>query len=197
MTLDDDGLQRLLQNVDFPADLPARLREIPEQATKHRRETPPRDTRRIVGWAVAASVLAIAAIASALWMRQFSGQPAERIVRRGPPPTDRRPDIGPETSPTNRAEGSREIQDNLVWVTDLVQSLEVDALRQARDEMRQYELRTNADPRNLESLIVGLADRSALDWGASRTSVSRDMQQILDEYPGSLGAELASEVLAQ
>jgi hypothetical protein len=55
---------------------------------------------------------------------------------------------------------------------------------------------SSLDSNQRASLIVSMSDQSALQLGATRQSVERDMARVIERFPNTRGALLAEQFIA-
>jgi hypothetical protein len=193
MNLDAEKMNELLRQVDVPADLIERLRELPEQRNVVVRRRMPWNFGAVASLAAAASI-ALIAIGS-WWLGLLSPAVVERpretaAVAPSTHENSSQPTVARDLRPELQA-----IRAELDDIQSTIDALEINDLRRRLAVGQQKSVLSLPDSRQAESLIASLAAQSAAEWGADPTTVNGEMMRILQQYPNSLGALRASEFL--
>lgn len=196
MTHEDNELRDLLRRVDVPPEMIARLRAIPDADRVSAARTAPRWPTLTLRWAMAAGIFGLAAFVGWYLVNQLAPQPNERITKREPSlPTISAPTNATGSSTTDPALSG--IDANIALVNEQFGELKLDGLRRKKSNTRPLAVTSPPSTPDLDSLIITLADQSALDWGADISTVEHDLNRVIERFPGTPGAEMAAEFLKQ
>lgn len=193
---DDEQLDALLRNVSVPADMKDSLRQIPQltdepQDTTDNKNEPKRNSSsngHSVTWmmVLAASLAALAAFAG--W-QMYSGQNASDEPAMA---------VEIDRSTTN-TEGEdslelAELDQEISTLTAMLAQIEIQKMEQ---QLSNTETRYEAElaNREVQSIIIAVADQTSLPLGGDSESVKSDMAQVIKTFPGSMGAEIARKYL--
>ncbi len=180
---DDEKLDAMLRDVSVPSGLMDRLREIPNEPVVGIPDSNWKIGRRVIGLALAAGLAGIV-----IWI---AWPPAPSQL-----PVAMTPDSVTAEDELKKLELDR-MNELALEIEMLSKRLE---LRELESKLRDLE-RTAPIPslsiEDTESLVLCLADQSAIAWGAEPESVRADMQKIIEMYPHTAGARTANEFLAR
>lgn len=192
MKLNDQQLDDLLRSVPIPGALKQRLRAIPDQPSTPDREWASKSQIWLAGLAIAAGLTGI--VAWLAWTND--GRRVPEVAQ-----TETHSNL-PETVADQQANAFRPSPPQPA--IDRL-NMEIDALN-SRIKLYEAELRLaelavpepalELSSSDCQSLIVALSDQSGEFWGAKPESILRDMQNVINRYPGSAGAKIASQYLA-
>lgn len=193
---EDRQLDDLLRQVEVPQDLKAKLHKLPKAISMNgvRPAPMPSIDSGKKHWPrlflLAATLLGV----SAFFAWPFLGSSPS------------------ETSKTNKGDGQLvtdkanpilDLQLDLKQVENLQTQIDVALARLeiSQLEQRLQELQTTSveslGQRQHTSIILAMADQTVLDLGGSPTSVHSNMVSVIDNFPGSMGAEIAQQFLDQ
>lgn len=184
----------LLRDLEIPESLKSDLRAIPDEC---RIELPRKRPKR---WNVAAAIIALAAaiVVLASVIHQLQSNPG--VVQKSDP------------SPRTERSDENRIAMELAEPGELDQ-LQLD-LERARLQWKIATLRQRAALNSMDwlkseeansaslsheklALVKGLSCQAALDWGAPPESVRFELQSVVDEFDGTQGAAIATQILKQ
>ena len=192
---DDEQLDALLRDVSVPSDLKDSLRQISqmtdesqdaiENKNEPKKNSSPNGSSVTWMLVLAASLAAVAAFAGWQW---YSGQNANDAP--GMVVEMDRSNSNNDEQPIKLAELDQEIS----AVTAMLAQIEIQKMEQRlfHSETRYESELAN---REVQSIIVAIADQISLPLGGDSESVKSDMAQVIKTFPGSKGAEIAREYL--
>ncbi len=195
MNIEDRQLDEWLRDVDIPADLSQRLLALPNSDVKVERLPRHRLTVAAVIFAVAASIVGVIVVV------RWSNSSAEPAV------ADKSPNDSPNSTElvnTPRSAFVRISPDSLDDIRANIDFIDImvreRAIRDLSDKLAAMSKSTR--PKSLDSnqraaLIVSMSDQSALQLGAARQWVERDMARVIERFPNTSGAKLAEQFIAQ
>ena len=205
---DDEQLDALLRDVSVPSDLKDSLRQIPPKHgiagvttdQKVERKTHKSQNGRPATWmmVLAASLAAVAAFAGWQWYAGQNGNDAGMVAKIGQ--ADSNDDA--ETIPNivdDDAESKllAELDQEIATLTTMLDQIEIQKMKQLLSQTETSRYETELANQDVQSLIIALSDQISLPLGGNSDSVESDMAQVIDKFPGSMGAEIAREYLSQ
>lgn len=182
MNIDDSKLDKLLRDVEIPVDLKPRLRKIPKEATI---ETVPRSRKKtlIAVLAVAASLLILCSVPILLnEMNKSRLNPGLSMDK-------------PDTESTDEDQASA-LANQAAEIEQRIHALKMNQLRSRLHALKseQHQL---SDPNEVNSIVEVVSGQTPnLLFGDTRTTREK-MALIIEEFPGTTGAELAQQFLAE
>ncbi|MEM7455918.1 MAG: hypothetical protein AAF456_16325 [Planctomycetota bacterium] len=214
--LSDEKLEELLRDVDVPDDLAASLRGIPEQhAIEHAATVRARNGEQglwpllILAAGIAGIVLSVvwqhsgilddlSSIASFSAPEDVITEPVIESVET-PPTVQVEPVPAVETNETLLAAQSQSDK-VLAEIASLQAEIDAQVAQMKTDQMRSElaRIQSLAQPisnRDTDSMIRALADQTRISAGGDLEQVSSDMALVIEKYPGSRGAAIATGFL--
>lgn len=216
MSHEDKKLDELLRSVEVPSDLRTRLRaQLQEQASEkgenhlqigsqtirsaqlRPKEQSHNRLQRRTWWimATAASLLMVVG-GAVLWKMNLSpeGNSDSRIVS-APTATDG-PSASPRLEDLDRA-AIEALERQIVAQKTVLLELERRELRQQIEMSKRELVKLQAKPQlNDSSLTLAVVAETALKAGASPKVIREDLEFVIDRFPNSVGANMASRLLA-
>jgi hypothetical protein len=182
----DDQLGQWLREVAVPEDLADSLMAIPRES---RRQTVwgRHEILAAAAWAAAASLI----LGLSVYQWQRYERPRETILTQIAPRQQLRgPDMADASALLNELQSRQRLIDTALSY-----------LPSGATEGPEITDGTGAWGRGLvasdrASLIVGIADQSALEWGGDPQLVASDMERLIERFPSTAGAALAERFLA-
>ncbi len=182
MKPNDEQLDDLLRDLTVPAGLKQTLLRIPNEQPVVAHPAVLFPAWRIAGWVLAAGIAGVAC-----WFCW---------------PLDKPVGGNPVAVTDNRALSGNDSRAQLE-IDQLDQEIEVlnARIRLREAELRLAELwrdqpRSEVSGADQLSLALALSAQSAIELGVGRDAVREDMQKVVQRYPQSAGAEIASQFLA-
>ncbi len=192
MKLNDQQLDDLLRSVPIPGEFKQRLLAIPDQPTTPDREWALKSQIWLAGLAIAAGLTGI--VAWLAWPNDAQRVPdvAQTETHSKLPET-----VADQEANTFRPSPPQPAIDRLNMEIEALNSrIKLHAAELHLAELALPEPVEELSPSDCQSLIVALSDKSGEFWGAKPESIRHDMQNVINRYPGSAGAKIASQYLA-
>ncbi len=206
MTLDDQKLDQLLRDVDVPAELKPWLLSIgqtePGKELLVKDRQAPIPSSQWVGarlkWIRPAiiSAVAVAATIGGLILFVSIQNTKQQLAQTQAGESQVQPGDSQAVAASERApQICREIKSQAAFVSRTVQQLEIDQLRRRLAAIRSRQSSNPLEPREQRSMIASLTAQAGLDWGAKPEAVKSEMLHIVQQYPDSIGANMATAFL--
>lgn len=203
---DDDQLNRLLRAVDVPADLHEKLLCIAnhdgqDQEVKKTVAKPPVHWQLRTMLVVAAGYLLVSMSLIFFWPKNATEvakhSPNENFKRGNTRASGLDQSQGNSRNETNEEINKRNelpIERTRLVVDSIEEKLnQLELLRMESKLARLEEELQELDSDQKISIVLAVADQSALNFGASRESVVNDLSEVLRRYPGSQGAKIVNQ----
>ncbi len=197
MTDNDQQLERLLRNVKVPDDLKASLLKITDKPTQLPRASERNGANN--GFAMkAVGMIALAAslvLVSLFFINPFGKErsitaktPFEQLVE--PKESEQQKGSAPTAASLLQQMSANSLEFNSSVIQQNIELLETLVAQQKshQPEISQMEL---------ASVAMSIANQAGVDYGNNIDSVRKDLRQIMTEYPGTTGADMAVLFLEQ
>jgi hypothetical protein len=217
MNSEDKQLDELLRKIDVPVDLKSRLRQIADPVAPEDdlprpiNKNPERNRRSVLPWAVAISVAASLA-ACGVYFQWFSGPtpstPAPSRLASQADPIIPSVISGQSNTPTPAAVLSeielleQQIAANDLMINSMQMQNQIDLLDQQLSDLnrassvrRRLASSQRSSGREEASLILTLANESALQLGVNRGDVLKSLQHVVEQFPDTRGSDRAQLIL--
>lgn len=192
----DEQLDAMLRDVQIPADLKSRLKQIPDSLPSTEQQTirsPARTSSKApwLSYLLAASLLAAATFATTRFLSK-NNRPAapESVATTAIPGPENDLMIADSNSESNAQD--QQLQKLQAEIQELeIARLESELLRlQSLDNARlsQHEV---------ESVIMALAPEHSINLGGKESYVRSELARVQTQYPNTRGAALAGKILQE
>lgn len=200
--LSDEQLDRMLRNVVVPGDLRSKLLEIPnfEMADEDCKTRVEVENSRypILQLALAASLLFVALFFGMQWLQR--SKPGPELVGKTEPAASHLAgsDVANATLKTEAASQVSRVLASLDANTNFLESqfLEMEVAR-LRSELNKIDVSSpvTLNQGEIESIIAALTGEIVIPLGGVVETTRAEMVNVIKKYPGSRGADLASQYL--
>lgn len=197
MTDNDQQLERLLRNVKVPDDLKASLLKITDEPT----QLPPASERngpnnwfpmKAVGLiALAASVLGV----TLFFINPFGNEPVKTAKTPIEELVEPKESEQQKNSAPTAARLLEQMSANSLELQASVMQQNIELLKALVAEQKSPQLEISR--MELASVAMSVANQAGVDYGNDIVTVRNDLQQVIADYPGTSGADMAVLFLEQ
>jgi hypothetical protein len=200
--LNDEQLQAVLKRVEIPHDLKDRLRAIPQQETEQNELSQPstkfKRTARLrfslpAKISLAASLLVVALFA-AWMMRPRASDNRETIADDNP--TQVESQAKTDLAANQISAQLAALDSSVDRVEEVLRQIEIQKMQVELQQLRRQQA-AQLDRFEIESMIIALSGQTSIPLGGSEKQVELEMAHVIEQYPGSRGAQIASHFLKQ
>ena len=197
----DEQLDAMLRDVQIPADLKSRLKQIPDSLPSTEQQTirSPARTSSKAPWfsyLLAASLLAAATFATTRFLSKNNRPAAPESVATTAIPGPENDLISKDLMIADSNSESNAQDQQLQKLQAEIQELEIARLE---SELLRLQSLDNArlSQHEVESVIMALAPEHSINLGGKESYVRSELARVQTQYPNTRGAALAGKILQE